>query len=61
MAMAIAAGLFGAYVANVLLGASGSTQYLSDVQEALTLFVASIAFVVAILRAEKKRNQSKSE
>ena len=62
MAMAIAALLFVTYVANVLSGALAGTTYLSDVQEALVLFAASIVFVAAILRAERKRDDAnKSE
>lgn len=61
MALAIAAVLFGIFVTNIALGAFGSTQYLNDVQEALMLFTAAIAFVAAILRAEAKNKSEKSE
>lgn len=61
MALALAAILFGTFVTNVALGAFGASQYLNDVQEALVLFAAAIAFVAAILRAEanKKNDTSK--
>ena len=44
--------LFLIFVANVVLGATGNSQYMGDVGEMLTLFAASIAFVAAILRRE---------
>lgn len=63
MAITVAALLFGTYVTNVIIGAFTGTQYLSDVTEALILFVASIFFVAAILRAEaqKKNKNNTSE
>lgn len=61
MALLLSAVLFGVYVTNVGVGAFGGTQYLNDVQEALMLFAATIAFVAAILRAEAKKKSEKSE
>ncbi|MEM8958946.1 MAG: hypothetical protein AAGC86_14175 [Pseudomonadota bacterium] len=52
MALVIAIVLFAIYFSNVALGAFGGTVFLGDVGEMLTLFAASIAFVVAILRRE---------
>ena len=40
------------FVANLLVGASGRSQFLGDVQEMLVLFAASLAFVVLILQRE---------
>ena len=61
MALAIAAVLFCVFVTNVALGAFGGTQFLNDIQEALMLFTAAIAFVAAILRAEAKKKSKKSK
>lgn len=61
MALLISGILFFAYVGNVVLGATTSAPILSDVQEMLILFAASIAFVAAILKreAEAKNNQDR--
>ena len=53
--------VFAIYFANVALGAFAGAASLGDVGEMLVLFVASILFVVAILKAEadrKNRNGS---
>ena len=57
--MIAAIGLFSVFVANVALGAFGASQFLGDVGEMLTLFMASLAFVVVILKREAsaKRNE----
>ncbi len=55
--LAIAAVLFSVYVADVVLGALASTSFLTDVQEMLMLFAATIAFVAAILVREKQSKQ----
>ena len=56
MALTIAIVLFAIYFGNVALGAFGGTVFLGDIGEMLTLFAASIAFVVAILnRADAAR------
>lgn len=52
MALLVSGILFGLFVLNVLSGALMSQVYLSDVQEMLLLFVASIVFVAAILKRE---------
>jgi uncharacterized membrane protein HdeD (DUF308 family) len=44
---------FGVFFFNVVLGAFFKTSFLSDVGEALLLFVSVILFVVAILVSEK--------
>lgn len=46
------AALFVVFFVNVLLGAFEGTTFLSDVGEALVLFVAVLFFVGAILAAE---------
>lgn len=58
MAMAIAIVLFLVFIANVASGALANAGFLTDVQEMLLLFAASIAFVVVILKREAdSRNQ----
>ena len=52
MALLIASLLFAGFVADVLMGALAGGSVLSDVQQMVLLFAASIAFVVAILRRE---------
>ena len=49
----LAALFFGVFFFNVVLGAFFTTSFLSDVGEALLLFVSVILFVVAILVSEK--------
>ena len=48
-----ALGIFAIYFANVVTGALGGTVFLSDIAEMLTLFAASIIFVIAILYQER--------
>ncbi|MCR9125231.1 MAG: hypothetical protein NXH82_03795 [Rhodobacteraceae bacterium] len=57
MYLVLTAILFGAYVVNVVLGSISGTPFLGDVSEMLLLFAASICFVVAILRSERKARQ----
>ena len=52
MFLLLAAVLFSVFIANVVMGATGGTQFLGDVGEMILLFAASIAFVAAIIRAE---------
>ncbi|PSL18118.1 hypothetical protein [Shimia abyssi] len=47
-----AIGLFSVFVANVVIGANGGTQFLGDVGEMIVLFCASLAFVVVTLQKE---------
>ena len=47
--------VFAIYFANVALGAFTGNAVFGDVGEMLVLFVASILFVVAILKAEADR------
>lgn len=54
MALIISALIFGTFVLDVVLGALTGQSFLTDVQELLVVFVASIAFVVAILKREKE-------
>lgn len=51
--------VFAAYFCNVALGAFGGAVILGDVGEMLVLFVASVLFVVAILKKEAARNKNK--
>ncbi|MCT8159495.1 hypothetical protein [Pseudoruegeria sp. SHC-113] len=63
MILLLAAAIFAIYLANVLLGAFGGAQFMSDVGEMLTLFAATIVFVIEILRresAEKSKNDNHS-
>lgn len=52
MFLVIAGLLFAAFVGNVVAGASGIGAVLGDVGEMVTLFAASLAFTVAILKRE---------
>ena len=64
MALALSAILFAVFVANILMGAFLRASFLTDVQEMLLLFAASIAFVAAILNREadaKKRNGTNTQ
>lgn len=58
MFLTIAAALFAAFTINIVFSAQGGTSPINDVGELLLLLSATIAFVVAILQAEKKRAQS---
>ncbi|MEO9516682.1 MAG: hypothetical protein ABJH45_04920 [Paracoccaceae bacterium] len=55
MFLAASITVFAIYFANVALGAFASSAFLGDVGEMLVLFVASILFVVAILKKEADR------
>ena len=55
MFLAASIAVFAIYFANVALGAFASSAVLGDVGEMLVLFVASILFVVAILKKEADR------
>ncbi|SHH34009.1 hypothetical protein SAMN05444003_2876 [Cognatiyoonia sediminum] len=46
------------FFTNVALGAFADSAFLGDVGEMLVLFVASLLFVVAILRKEAERAES---
>ena len=48
--------VFALYFANVTLGAFTGSAMLGDVGEMLVLFVATILFVVAILKKEAERD-----
>ena len=61
MFLLIAAALFGVYVANVLLGALADAAILGNTGEALSLFAASIAFTVAILKRETAAQRQRSD
>lgn len=52
MFLIAALALFAAFLANVLLGATGGVRLLGDVGEMVLLFSASVLFVIAILRRE---------
>ena len=49
--------VFAVYFANVTMGAFGTGVFMSDIQEMLVLFAASILFVVAILIREADRKK----
>ena len=51
-AFALALIVFLVFLINVALGGAGFQTFLSDVGEAVTLFVSVFAFVVGILQAE---------
>lgn len=51
--------VFAFYFANVSLGAFSGSAVLGDVGEMLLLFVATILFVVAILKEERERERAK--
>ena len=55
MFLAASIAVFAIYFANVALGAFAGRAVLGDVGEMLVLFVASILFVVAILKKEADR------
>ena len=52
MYLIISAILAGIFVTNVVLGATGGELFLGDIGEMLTLFAASLAFVIGVLRRE---------
>lgn len=52
------AAVFAVYFANVVMGAFADSAFLGDVGEMLVLFVATILFVVAILKREADRDQN---
>ena len=54
MALVIATICFVGFVGEVILGAFAGISVLSDVQEALVLFLGSVAFVAEILRREAR-------
>lgn len=47
--------VFLVFFTNVLLGSAGLTSFLSDVGEAVTLFVAVLFFAIGILLAEAEQ------
>ena len=61
MFMLLTIGLFLIFVTNVVLGAFGGPQFLTDVGEMITLFSASIAFVVVILQREAEEKRKNEE
>ena len=52
-ALLAAAAAFLVFFANVAIGAAGGPPFLSDLAEMLTLFLACVLFVVAILARER--------
>ena len=52
--LVLAALFFGVFFFNVVLGAFFAASFLSDVGEAVTLFVSVLCFAVAMLGAEKQ-------
>ena len=61
MPILIAGALFLAFFANVLFGAMTGSPILGDVSEMLILFVASIFFVMAILRREAEARSADNQ
>jgi hypothetical protein len=61
MFLILAVVLFGLYVANVVLGALAGNAFMGDVAEMISLFAASIAFTIAILKRETAERRRKSE
>ena len=56
--------VFAIFFANVALGAFAGSAFLGDIGEMLVLFVASLLFVVGVLRKEadqKKKDASNGE
>ena len=53
--------VFAFYFANVSLGAFSGSAVLGDVGEMLLLFVATILFVVAILKEERERERERAK
>jgi len=51
--------VFCIFFLNVALGAFADTRFLGDVGEMVVLFCASVLFVVAILKKEAVRKESK--
>jgi hypothetical protein len=54
MALLAAVIFFAVFVSNVALGALADGAFMGDVSEMLVLLCASVCFVVAILRAERR-------
>lgn len=52
--LVLAALFFGVFFFNVVLGAFFTVPFLSDVGEAVTLFVSVLCFAVAMLGSEKQ-------
>ena len=61
MFLLVAAALFGLYVANVVMGALANAAFMGNTGEALSLFAASIAFTIAILKRETAAQRARSE
>lgn len=58
VSLLLSIGVFLVFLSNVILGAFGGTTFMSIVAEMLTLFLASILFVVAILARERLRDHA---
>lgn len=61
MPILVAGALFLVFFANVLVGAVTGSPILGDVPEMLILFVASVFFVVAILRRETEAQSADNQ
>ena len=61
MFLILAVVFFGLYVANVFLGALARNAFMGDVSEMIVLFLASIAFTVAILKRETDAKKRRSD
>ncbi|MBA4783312.1 MAG: hypothetical protein H2045_08870 [Rhizobiales bacterium] len=61
MFLAVTAVLFSVFFGNVVFASQGGVPFLNDVQELIVLMSATAAFVVAILRAEKRELETKTD
>ena len=61
MALILSIALFAVFVANVFYGSMTGNPVLTDVQEMLLLFAASICFVIAILKRERDAKNAENE
>ncbi len=60
MFLVLAALLFGIFASNVAIGSFDGALFLGDVGEMLLLFMASIAFVVGVLKKEAATSNKSS-
>lgn len=61
MFLAVTAVLFSIFFGNVVFASQGGVPFLNDVQELIVLMSATAAFVVAILRVEKRELETKTD
>ena len=61
MALAAAAVLFTIFISNVVAGAIYRSPFMGDVPEMLVLLCASLFFVAAILRSERRAKETRNQ